>query len=135
MNHIPIPHYQAVRRFYQYMKVSAPEWDLTPIEEKLKNTEFYYDALRAKDSFYHIKFYNNMQKYFDFSTQISPFEHTLPIENFELTQFGSAAYQVSVDVVNEKAFVPGTDTLKESYRNKVRSLTNLGWKHVVLREK
>lgn len=53
----------------------------------------------------------------------------------ELTQFGNAAFQVSVDVVSEAAFVPGTDSLKESYRNKLRSLENIGWKHVVLREK
>jgi len=51
----------------------------------------------------------------------------------ELTQFGNAAFQVSVDVVSEAAFVPGTDSLKESYRNKLRSLENIGWKHVVLR--
>ncbi len=61
------------------MKVAAPEWDLTPIEEKLKNTEFYSNASRARDSFYNIAFYKNIMKYFDFSTQMSPFEHTMPI--------------------------------------------------------
>ena len=79
LNHVPIPYYQAVRRFYYYMRVSAPEWDLTPIEEKLKNTEFYYNALRGTDQFYNVTFYRNLMKYFKFSTQISPFEHTLPI--------------------------------------------------------
>lgn len=135
INHVPIPYYQAIRRFYHYMRVAAPEWDLTPIEDKLKNTEFYFNATRATDTFHNISFYKNLMKYFKFSTQISPFEHTLPIENLELGQFGNASYQVTVDIVNESAFVPGTDTLKESYRNKIRSLANLGWKHVVLREK
>jgi len=31
LSHIPIPYYQAVKRFQNYMKVAAPEWDLTPI--------------------------------------------------------------------------------------------------------
>lgn len=115
------------------MRVAAPEWDLTPIEEKLKNTEFVFDAKRGKDQFFKAHFYSGLMKYFKFSQQISPFEHTIPIENLELTQFANAGYQVSIDVVSEAAFVPGTDSLKESYRNKLRSLENIGWKHVVLR--
>lgn len=51
-------------------------------------------------------------KYFKFAQQISPFEHTIPIENLELSQFANAAHQVSVDIVGENAFVPGTDSLK-----------------------
>ena len=42
---------------------------------------------------------------------------------------------MSIDVVTESSFVPGTDKLKESYRNKLKSLENLGWKHVVFRHK
>lgn len=95
----------------------------------------YFDIKRIKDTFYHIVFYKNLIKYFKFSTQIAPFEHTIAIDNLELSQFGNATYQVSADIVNESAFVPGTDTLKESYRNKLRSLENIGWKHVVIREK
>lgn len=122
INHIPMPYYQAVRRFYNYMRVAAPEWDLTPIEEKLKNTEFMFDAKRGKDKFFKVNFYQGLMKYFKFSEQISPFEHTFAIDNLEVAQFGNTALQVSVDVVNETAFVPGTDSLKESYRNKLRSL-------------
>lgn len=79
INHVPIPYYQAVRRFYHYMRVAAPEWDLTPIEEKLKNTEFYFNAMRGKDKFFSISFYKNLNKYFTFSQKISPFEHTFAI--------------------------------------------------------
>ncbi len=61
------------------MQVAAPEWDLTPIEEKLRNTEFTFDATRGKDKFYKTHLYNNLMKYFKFSQQMSPFEHTVPI--------------------------------------------------------
>lgn len=108
---------------------------MTPIEEKLRNTEYYYDVKRGKDQFFHVAFYKNFMKHLKFTGQNSPFEHTSPIDNVELGQFANSTYQVSVDIVNESAFVPGTDSLKESYRNKIRSLENIGWKHVILREK
>jgi hypothetical protein len=59
----------------------------------------------------------------------------MPIDNVEIVQFSYTRYQVSIDVMGEEAFVPGMGILKESYRNKIRSLGNIGWKHVVLREK
>lgn len=31
LNHIPLPYYQSMRRFYNYMRVAAPDWDLTSI--------------------------------------------------------------------------------------------------------
>ena len=73
LNHIPIPYYQSMKRFYNYMRVAAPDWDLTAIEEKLKNTEFMFDAKRGRDKFFKAHFYGGLMKYFNFSQQISPF--------------------------------------------------------------
>lgn len=74
-----MPYFQVFKRFYKYIKVTVPEWDLTPIEQKLKNTEYYFDVLRGKDAFYNISVYRNLMKHYKFSEILSPFEHTLPI--------------------------------------------------------
>lgn len=82
------------------MRVIAPDWDLAVIYEKLRNTEYYVDVKREQDKLYNTAVYRNLQKYFQFTHQNSPFEHTLPIDNLELVQFGNATHQVTVDVVN-----------------------------------
>ena len=46
--------------------------------------------------------------------------------------FSYHKYQVSIEIVNEVDYVPGTKTLKETYRNKMRSLLNMGWKPLVI---
>jgi hypothetical protein len=43
-------------------------------------------------------------------------------------------HQVSLDIVSSRFFIPGTNKLKETYMNKVRSLQNMGWKHLVFTE-
>lgn len=41
---------------------------------------------------------------------------------------------MSLDILDKKYFVPGTTELKQTYRNKVLSLRNLGWKHLAYTE-
>jgi hypothetical protein len=41
---------------------------------------------------------------------------------------------VSLDIVTKKQYIPGTAQFKESYMNKVRSLRNIGWKHLAFDE-
>lgn len=76
-----------------------------------------------------------MMKFLEFTGEISPFQHTFPIDNLQLAQFGNVRNQVSVDVIDETGFIPGTDKLKLIFVNKITSLKQLGWKHVYLREK
>ena len=52
---------------------TTTEWDLTPIEDKLKNTEYYFDSKRCTDGFYQIGMYKSFRKYLEFSGQICPF--------------------------------------------------------------
>lgn len=54
------------------MKVTT-DWDLTPIEQKLRNTEYYFDVLRGTDKFHNIPVYRDLMKYFKFMGQIAPF--------------------------------------------------------------
>lgn len=53
-----------------------------------------------------------------------------PIGNLELTQFAHANLQISLDFVPKREMITGTSQPKESYMNKVRSLQNIGWKHL-----
>lgn len=54
--------------------------------------------------------------------------------NLELCHFGYPIHQVSLDIVSKRDFIPGTTQLKETYMNKVRSLKNIGWKHLAFTE-
>lgn len=41
---------------------------------------------------------------------------------------------MSLDIVTKKEYIPGTTQFKETYMNKVRSLRNIGWKHLAFDE-
>lgn len=46
LEELPLRHFQDFKRFINYVKVTAPDWDLEPIEKKLENTEIYYNSER-----------------------------------------------------------------------------------------
>ena len=58
---------------------NTTNWDLSPIAKKLDNTEHYFDILRLKDGLLNIPMYKNIESYFSFSNQPSPFEYLVPI--------------------------------------------------------
>lgn len=43
---LPHSHFQDYKRFYNYVRWTAPDWDLTPLENKLYNSELFFDSLR-----------------------------------------------------------------------------------------
>jgi len=57
-------------------------------------------------------------------------ESDCPIENIEIAHFAYPTHQISLDIVTSREYITGTKKLKETYMNKVRSLQNLGWKHL-----
>lgn len=59
---IPLPYFSAFKRFYNYIK-STTEWNLTPLQEKLKNTEYYHNAMRMQDSLEEVKTYIGLRNF------------------------------------------------------------------------
>lgn len=45
IEHIPLPYFVAYKRFYNYIK-STTKWNLTPVADKLRNTEYYFNVMR-----------------------------------------------------------------------------------------
>lgn len=89
--------------------------------------------MRQYDSLLRVRPYRKMREFEAFS-EVAFSEKGAPIENLELAHFGYPLHKVSLDIVTKKEFIPGTSQLKESYMNKVRSLKNIGWKHLVFSE-
>ena len=46
LEELPLKYFQDYKRFFNYIKATAPEWDLQPIEDKLVNTEIFYNSER-----------------------------------------------------------------------------------------
>lgn len=132
IEHIPLPYFVAYKRFYNYIK-STTKWNLTPIADKLRNTEYHFNVMRHYDTLLTVKPYRALREFEQFS-EMSFVTKGAPIENLELAHFGFPLHKVSLDIVTKKEFVPGTSILKETYMNKVRSLKNIGWKHLTFTE-
>jgi hypothetical protein len=79
LEHIPLPYYPAYRRFYNYIK-STTEWNLTPLFDKLRNTEYYYNVMRLYDTISEAKPYKALRAYEVF-TSVRFAELGCPIEN------------------------------------------------------
>jgi hypothetical protein len=62
LDHIPLPYFAAFKRFYNYIKATT-EWKLTPLEDKLKNTEYYYNVMRLHDSISEVKPYKGLRSF------------------------------------------------------------------------
>lgn len=129
---IPLPYYIAFRRFYNSIKVST-KWNLTPIAEKLRNTQYYFNVMRLYDSMYGVLTYRQIRQFEEF-TKVSMTDKGAPIENLQLAHFAFPAHQVSLDIITPRDYIPGTKQLKQTYLNKVRSLKNIGWKHLAYDE-
>lgn len=100
LEHIPLPYFTAFKRFYNYIK-STTEWKLTPLEDKLKNTEYYYNVMRLYDSISEVKPYKGLRSFESFSG-LRFAELGCPIENLELAHFAFPQHQVSLDIVTKK---------------------------------
>jgi hypothetical protein len=46
---LPLPYYLAYQRFFNYIKATT-DWNLAPLADKLRNTEYYFSAMRQYDS-------------------------------------------------------------------------------------
>ncbi len=89
--------------------------------------------MRLYNSIAEIKPYKGLRSFEAFSG-LRFAELGCPIENLELAHFAFPVHQVSLDIVGKKDYIPGTTQFKESYMNKVRSLRNIGWKHLAFDE-
>lgn len=38
MDYVPLAYFQDYKRFYNYISITAPDWNLEPIAKKLENT-------------------------------------------------------------------------------------------------
>ena len=129
---LPLPYFTAYKRFYNYI-ANTTEWNLKPLKDKLANTEYYHNVLRGMDSQLENPTYKQLLDFQNF-VQADFAETTCPIDNLELVQFAKPQHQISLDIVTCRDFVHGTKQLKESFMNKVRSLQNIGWKHLAFDE-
>ena len=64
----------------------------------------------------------------------SQFKLGMPIKNIEFADFMLWDYQISVDIVTDVERIPGTTDLKGSFEAKVKSLENIGWRHLYVFE-
>lgn len=74
---IPLPYFVAYKRFYNYIKTTT-EWNLTPLTDKLRNTEYYFNVMRGYDGLYSIETYKKLTEFEKF-TQTHLCEHGNPI--------------------------------------------------------
>lgn len=77
--------------------------------------------------------FSQIKKFQDFSNikvLPKPFKIGCPINNLEFGEFALPQYQISVDIVTDVEKIRGTKELKGSYEIKIRSLENIGWKHL-----
>lgn len=79
LEYIPLPYFTAFKRFYNYIK-STTEWNLTPLEDKLKNTEYYYNVMRLYNTIAEVKPYKGLRSFENFSG-LRFAEKGCPIEN------------------------------------------------------
>jgi hypothetical protein len=79
LEHIPLPYFTAYKRFYNYVK-STTEWNLTPLQDKLRNTEYYYSVMRLYDSISEVKTYQGLRSFEEFAG-VRFAELGCPIEN------------------------------------------------------
>lgn len=100
LDHIPLPYFTAYKRFFNYIKTTT-EWKLTPFEDKLRNTEYYYNVMRLYDTISEVKSYKGFRSFERFSG-IHFAELGCPIENLELSHFAFPLHQVSLDIVTKK---------------------------------
>jgi hypothetical protein len=132
IDHLPLPYFVVFKRFYNYIKATT-DWNLAPLFDKLRNTEYYYNAMRQEDSALRVRPYRNLRCFEDFAG-VGFNDRGAPIDNLELAHFGFPKHKVSLDIVGQRELIPGTADFKETYNNKVRSLKNLGWKHLTISE-
>lgn len=79
LDYIPLPYFSAFKRFYNYIKTTT-EWNLTPLEDKLKNTEYYYNVMRLYNTIAEVKPYKGLRSFEKFSG-LRFAEMGCPIEN------------------------------------------------------
>jgi tRNA U38,U39,U40 pseudouridine synthase TruA len=79
LEYIPLPYFSAFKRFYNYIKTTT-EWNLTPLEDKLKNTEYYYNVMRLYNTIAEVKPYKGLRSFENFSG-LRFAEKGCPIEN------------------------------------------------------
>lgn len=76
LEHLPLRFFQDYKRFYNYVRVTAPEWDLEPIQKKLENTEGFFNSERLESLSMDKTIYSNIKKFQKFSQR-----KTLPRED------------------------------------------------------
>lgn len=81
------------------------------------------------DKNYYLQIYK-FQKFTDIKVLPKPFVMGCPIKNVEFCEFALPHYQISVDVVTDVERIRGTKNLKGSFEAKIKSLENIGWKHL-----
>ena len=89
--------------------------------------------MRQYDSLYKVRHYRKLRQFETFS-EVKFAQYGNPIQNLEWTHFAHPIHQVSLDIITKREMIPGTTKLKESFKNKMRSLKNIGWKHIVFTE-
>ena len=62
LDYLPLPYYPAYQRFHNYIKATT-EWDLTPLTDKLKNTENYYSGMRQEDGLKRVRTFGKMREF------------------------------------------------------------------------
>lgn len=111
IQYLPLPYFLSYKRFYNYIKATT-EWKLKPVEDKLRNTQYYYSALRQEDSLLRVKTYRKMKEFQKFAEMSFSQKGGAPVANLELCHFGYPIHQVSLDIVSKRDFIPGTTQLK-----------------------
>ena len=138
LEELPLRYFQDYKRFFNYVRITAPDWDLQPIEEKLTNTEIFYSADRLETYSMDKPSYRKWKSFASFAQNgvlpYSLFKMGMPIKNIEFADFMVWDYQVSVDIVTDVERIPGTRDLKGSFLAKVKSLENIGWRHLYIFE-
>lgn len=130
---LPLPYWAAYQRFFNYIRATT-DWNLTPLADKLRNTEYYYSAMRQYDSISRSSRSYRRLREFERFAGVTFAQKGAPINNLELAHFGFPTHRVSLDIIGRKQYVPGSSEVKQSYMNKVRSLRNMGWKHLAFSE-
>jgi hypothetical protein len=133
LEYVPLPHFQDYKRFYNYVSVIAQDWDLECIKYKLENTEFFHNVQRYESGSLDKQFYANIRSFQKFSNLKGlpqPFKMGVAIKNTEFVEFALPSYQISLDIITDVERIRGTQELKGSYLRKIKSLENLGWKHL-----
>ena len=125
------------------------DWDLTPLDEKHENMDLYYNVNRLDEKVAReYPFYRNLKDFMSFienesrdargylqKAQKQPKLITnsaigCPVKNLEFVMFTLPSYEISIDVVSSKDFLPGGEVLKEEFYQKIDALESVGWQHL-----